>query len=332
MLDINTPFILPYLEEKSENNLALSDLLWLYHAKRENYFDAAKILYALSISQFNLELNQRIEYLSRANGFCNCVCPPNLRQKMIQLSSVIQELFEVANVQLDILSRIKGDSRISEENKNIATEALNYKILSISDLFNNYTDTLGYYDLSLLIFKVSDYKNTDDILKRWELFFEKIFHEFNLESKNKNEPFYVLLNEQFTACGSKLSSNDLVFPIDELIKIASKYLQEAFDENSASQKPPKGFLVEMFVRTGVSYERLYYVIKSLIEHNTFEVYPGFTNDLKTNEIVYLIKNWYSQDKKLRELVSAEQIANSVNNYSVENDPINEIIRNGDFVL
>ena len=42
---------------------------------------------------------------------------------MIQLSSVIQELFEVANVQLDILSRIKGDSRISEENKNIATEA-----------------------------------------------------------------------------------------------------------------------------------------------------------------------------------------------------------------
>ena len=88
----------------------------------------------------------------------------------------------------------------------------------------------------------------------------------------------------------------------------------------------------MFVRTGVSYERLYYVIKSLIEHNTFEVYPGFTNDLKTNEIVYLIKNWYSQDKKLRELVSAEQIANSVNNYSVENDPINEIIRNGGFVL
>ena len=81
LLDINTPFILPYLEEKSENNLALSDLLWLYHAKRENYFDAAKILYALSISQFNLELNQRIEYLSRANGFCNCVCPPNLRQK-----------------------------------------------------------------------------------------------------------------------------------------------------------------------------------------------------------------------------------------------------------
>ena len=35
LLDINTPFILPYLEEKSENNLALSDLLWLYHAKRK---------------------------------------------------------------------------------------------------------------------------------------------------------------------------------------------------------------------------------------------------------------------------------------------------------
>lgn len=332
LLDINTPFILPYLEEKSENNLALSDLLWLYHAKRENYFDAAKILYALSISQFNLELSQRIEYLSRANGFCNCVCPPNLRQKMIQLSSVIQELFEVSNLQLDVLSRINNDSRISKENKQIATDALNFKILSISDLFNNYTDPLGYYDLSLLIFKISDYKNTDDILKRWELFCEKIFHEFMVEKSAKSEPFYILLSEQFVPCGSKLSSNDLVFPVDELIKLVSKHLHEAIDENPATQTPPKGFIIDLFRKSGVSYERLYYVIKSLIEHNTFEVYPGFTSDLKINEMVYLIKTWYAHDKKLRELIAADQLVNMGDNYSVENDPISEIIRNGDFVL
>ncbi|KAL6453458.1 hypothetical protein SBY92_005027 [Candida maltosa Xu316] len=332
LLDVTTPFILPYLEEKSENNLALSDLLWLYHAKRENYFDAAKILYALSISQFKLQLSQRIEYLSRANGFCNCVCPPNLRQKMIQLSSVIQELFEVANVQLDVLSRIENDARILKNNQQIATDALNYKILSISDLFNNYTDPLGYYDLSLLIFKISDYKNTDDILKRWELFFEKIFHEFLVEKKSKQEPFYVLLNEQFITCGSSLSSNDLVFPVEELVKIIGKYLHEAIEENPATQKPPKGYIVELFIKSGVSYERLYFVIKSLIEHNTFEVYTGFTNDLKKDEIIYLIKSWYAHDKKLRELVSAEQIVNLVDDYKVELDPIDEIIKNGDFVL
>lgn len=324
LLEITTPFILSFLEEKSENNLALSDLLWLYHAKRENYFDAAKILYALSISEFKLELTQRIEYLSRANGFCNCVCPPNLRQKMIQLSTVIQELFEVANVQLDILTRIKEDVRMNNENKDIATAALNFKILAISDLFNNYTDPLGYYDLCLVIFKISDYKNSDDILKRWELFFEKLFHEFMVDKKSK-DPFYVLLNKAFIPCGSKLSSNDLVFPIDELIKLTCKYLQEAVEENPVTQKLPKGVVVDMFVKSGVNYDRLYYVMKSLIEHNTFEVYSGFTNDLRINEMTYLIKIWYANDKKVRDLIPVEKITN-FNEYKLDNDPISEFAK------
>lgn len=324
LLEINTPYILPFLEEKSENNLALSNLLWLYHAKRENYFNAASILYTLSISEFKLTLNQRIEFLSRANGFCNCTCPPNLRQKMIQLSSTIQELFDVANVQLDILSAIKSDDRISKQNKDVAISSLDYKVMNISDLFNNYTDPLGYYDLCLLIFKVSDYKNTDDILKRWELFFERIFHEFLIANKKSLEPIYIVLNNAFNIIGPKLSSNDLVFPIDELIKLISKYIQEAIEEDPLTQTPPEGIVVDIFINSGVRYDKLYYIMKSLIEHNTFEIYPGFTNKLKSNEMSYLIKNWYNSDKKLREIIPSEKIKNLVE-YSIENDPIHDIV-------
>jgi Nuclear pore complex subunit len=324
LLEINTPFILSFLNEKSANKLSLSDLLWLYHAKRENYYEAASILYSLSISEFKLDLNQRIEYLSRANGFCNCVCPPNLRQKMIQLSSIIQELFDVANVQLDILTEIKRDDRVSKENKELATTTLNYKILTISELFNSYTDPLGYYDLCLIIFKLSDYKNTDDILKRWELFFERIFHDFMIKHKSQ-EPFYIHLSESFSLIGPKLSSNDLVFPIDELIKLIAKYIHEAIDENPVTQKPPKGFVVDMFIKSGVGYDKLYYIMKSLIEHNTFETYTGFTTDLKENEMIYLVKSWYSSDKKLREVISSELIR-ELEVYTLEKDPINQFVK------
>ncbi|KAI3407025.2 NUP170 [Candida oxycetoniae] len=318
LLDVNTPFVLPYLEQKAENNIALSNILWLYHAKRENYFEAAKILYALSISQFGLDLNQRIEYLSRANGFCNCVCPPNSRQKMVQLSSTIQELFEVADIQLTVLDRIKGDSRINANNKKVAIEAIDSKILSISDLFNNYVDPLGYYDLSLLIFKVSDYKNSDDIMKRWTLLVEKVSHE----SKTSKEPFYVLLNDEFSLFASRLSSNDIVYPIDDLIKLISKALYEAIEENSVTQTPPKGYLVDLFINSGVSYEKLYYNMRSLIEHNiACSVYPEFVEDLKRKEMNYLIKKWYATDKKLRELIPAEQIVNYGDVYSLETDPV-----------
>ncbi|KAI5969138.1 NUP170 [Candida margitis] len=255
LLDVNTSYILPYLEKRSESSVALSNVLWLYYAKRERYYDAAKILYALSISQFNLELAQRIEYLSRANGFCNCVCPPNLRQEMIQLSSTIHELFDVANVQLSLLNRIERDSRISKENKARATESLNFKILPISDLFNTYVDPLGYYDLSLLIFKISDYKNSDDILKRWELLFDKLLHD----SKTSKEPFYVLLSDEFTLNGPKLSSNDIVFPVEELVKLVKKNLKKAIESESVSQKPAKGFMTDLLMKAGVSAERLAYI-------------------------------------------------------------------------
>lgn len=323
LLDIDTPYILPFLEKESENNLDLRNLLWLYHAKRENYYAAANILYTLAISEFKLTLEQRIEYLSRANGFCNCICPPNLRQRMIELSSTIQELFEVANVQLDVLNAVKEDSRISDENRNIAVTSLNFKVLSISDLFNDYTDPLGYYDLCLIIFKVSDYRNTDDILKRWELVFERIFHEFS--NSKKKEPFYVVLSNAFTVIGPRLSSNDLVFPVDELIKLVSKYLHEAVEENSVIEKPPRGIIVDIFNNSGVSYDKIYYIMRSLIENDTYEIYEGFSEELKTNEMVYLIQEWYNTDKKLREIIPSDQIR-QLTEYTLQNDPINKYIK------
>lgn len=320
LLEINTPFILPFLEEKSEHDLILSDLLWLYHAKRENYFAAANILYSLAISEFKLTLDSRIEYLSRANGFCNCVCPPNLRQQMIQLSAIVQELFEVANVQLDLLSVIKGDSRISKENKEIAVQALDYKIMSITELFNNYADPLGYYELCLLIFKISDYKNTDDILKRWEFFFERLFHEFLVKDKQSQDSFYIVVHNAFTAIGPKISSNDLVFPIDELVRLIAKYIYEAVEEHPSGQLPPKGVIVDMFLKCGVSHEKLYFVLRSLIEHKSFEIHPGFIANLKKNEMGYLIRQWHSTDKKLRDVVPADAVL-AIDEYSIETDPI-----------
>lgn len=333
LLSINTPFILPFLEEKSQNNLELTDLLWLYHAKRESYFAAANILYSLAILEFNLKLQQRIEYLSRANGFCNCVCPPNVRQKMIQLSSVVGELFEVANVQLDILSAISQDDRISKDNKQLAIQELNYKILNLSELFNSYTDPLGYYDLCLYIFKISDYKNTEDILKRWELCFEKLFHDFLIPSKKAlsiKEPFYITLSTAIICIGVKLSNNDLVFPAEELIKLICKYIQDAEEEqdldgSTLQQQPPVGLIVDIFIKSGVSFDKLYNVMKSMINYYSFDSISKKSLDIVSGEMCYLIKNWYSNDKKLREIIPGDKIKN-LNEYTSSNDPINEYLK------
>lgn len=324
LLTVETPFILPFLEEVSQNDLALTELLWLYHAKREHYFQAAKILYSLAISDFKLTLRKRIEYLSRANGFCNCTCPPSVRQEMIQLAGLIHELFEVANVQLDLLTTIQQDQRINKDNQAIANEALNFKIQNASELFNSYADPLGYYGLCFVIFRISDYKNPDDIFKRWELFFERIYYEF-MTNKKSTKPFYMLISDSLIGVGKKLSDNEIVFPVDKLLKLMCKYIQHAIDENSEGQTPPQGEVVDTFLKCGVLFEKLYVTLKTLIEHNSYDMYAGFTKYLKTNEMVYLIQHWYKSEKKLRDVIPSDKIA-TLTEYSLDNDPISKWVK------
>lgn len=309
LLSVETPFILPFLEEKTDD-LMLTELLWLYHAKREQYLQAAKILYGLAISDFAVDLRRRIEYLSRLNGFCNCTCPPNSRQEMAQLSTLIRELFDVANVQLDLLHAIETDSRIKPENKKAAVESLNNKIQNASELFNGYADPLGYYQICFNIFHISDYKNPDDIYKRWELFFESVEYDYKQSGVSQDWPSY--LSKALVDLGLKLHSNEIVFPVEKLIKLIYKNVQ-----NTAP-----GYIVDTFRRCGILNETLYLTLRSTIEHNlTHESLASF---LKQNEMLHLIKEWYLSDKKLREAVP-EGVA-SMTEYSLDRDPISDALR------
>lgn len=323
LLSVNTPFILPFLEEVSANDLALTELLWLYHAKKENYHWAARILYGLSISDFDLTLEQRIECLSRANGFSNCACPPNERQNMIQLAQTIRELFEVANVQLELLNTIQADTRLSRENKSLAKLALNHKIQSASELFNGYADSLGYFQICFLIFKVSDYKNPDEITKRWELFFEKVDHEYSL--KKGSTPLYVLLDEALTSLNPRIVSSDIVFPVEKVFKLVCKYIHKVVDESGGKEKPPKGAVVDTFLKCGIEYDKLYVSIKKLIEHNSYDMYNGFVTYLQTSEMTTVLEKWYRADKRLRDAVPAEKVI-GLAEYLVATDPIHKWFR------
>lgn len=324
LLSIDSPFIFTFLEKKSKSSLLMSEILWLYYAQKEEYFSAANILYSLSVSNFDLTLNQRIKLLSRANGFCNCPCPSDLRQKMLFLSSRIHDLYEIGNIQLDILMAVKSDVRITKINQELVVSKLNNHIFPLNELFNSYSDPLGYYDLCLQIFKISDYKNIEDILKRWELFFEKMIHDLKCKNTSQDS-FYVIFSSKFISLGLKLSSNIFLFSIDKLINLIYKFIYEAIQNKDLLQKPPNGFIVDLFIKSGVSFDRLYFLLRSLIENQSVETYYDLVDKLKSDEMIHLIKNWYSSDKKLKELISINKI-NGLKTYTIDSDPINKLLK------
>lgn len=314
LLQLDTEFILPYLEEKAGKSLDISNLLWVYQSKRSQFLEAAKILYSLAISDFDINLQKRIEYLSRANGFCNGVCPPNQRQSMIQLSTMIQEIVDVALIQDDIVTALGSDNRVDPGVKNEALSQLNKKILSVTDLFNDFAVPLSYHEICLSLFKISDFRNRDDILAKWDELFESLKESLSENVKvdeiDRSSGFINLLAATVIRIGKKVSTSEFVFPVVDLFPMISNLIYENVPDN----KIETGSVASIFMKAGVSSDRLYYVLKHLIE--TTEDIHG----IYKQEIIWFIKEWYQSDRKLRDLISFEDI-NALKTYSVDSDPI-----------
>lgn len=315
ILQLDTRFILPYLQEKSQSSLQISNIMWIYLSKKSRYYQAAQVLYSLAISNFEIKLSERIECLSRANGFCNSACQLSEKQKMIQLASDIQEVLDIATVQEDILSLVLSDSRIDPTTKSELQTNLEGKILPVSDLFNDYAEPLGYHEICICIFKVSDFRDQDEIMSKWHELFDSLKKEVNFEQNpDETTNFLNLLSNVVIKIGRTVHTSEYVFPITELFPIICDIIQ------SLPQKYVReGFISSIFISAGISYSKLYYIIKDLIETS------DSVNELFKKEMISLIKNWYENDAKVRDAFTYEEI-NNLSQYEVSNDPINKFVK------
>ena len=134
LLEVDSPYVLGYLQYRGAASLDHCELLWQYHARRDNFYQAALVLHELAISEFQLSLEKRLEFFSRARGFCNSPSSGTSRKQMNELSSQIQEELDVAIIQDDLLKRLREDVRISVEKKKKLETALGKQILTLSEV------------------------------------------------------------------------------------------------------------------------------------------------------------------------------------------------------
>lgn len=316
LLQLDTEFVLPYLREKSKSSLEISNLLWVYLSKRSKFFEAAEILYSLAGSDFKLKLGERIECLSRANGFCNGVCAPSHKQRMVQLATMIQEIFDVAAVQDDLLSLVATDNRIDSTTKVDLMNQLDGKVLPVSDLFNDFAVPLGYYEVCLVIFKVSDFRNQEEIKAKWDELFESLKKELNGGNKlDESTNFINLLSNVVIKVGKQIHTSEFVFPISDLFTTISNLFYEALPQDHIQ----KGSIASIFLSAGVPYGKLYYILKDLIETSD----SPYT--LYKSEMVWLLKEWYKCDRKIRDIITYDEVSD-LDDYNIDTDPVEKYMK------
>lgn len=140
LLQTQSPFVVTYLDRKSTDDIAHADLLWRYYAQSQRFFEAAKVQFQLAQSAFTLPLSRRIEYLGRARANASTFTPDVGRQSRQRLLQEISNLIDVANIQDDLLQRLKDDDRIAPERKNEVLQDVDGPVMDISTVSPEQSD------------------------------------------------------------------------------------------------------------------------------------------------------------------------------------------------
>ena len=219
LLDVRSDFVEKYLKRRSQDEPDFADLLWRYYAHYNSFIEAAKVQLTLAKSVFDLSLERRIEYLSfaRANASTKTIGISEVgrtRQSRQELMREVSDLMDIANLQSDVLDRIKSEPRLSGERRAKVIADLDGRVKTIDELYNGYTDQADYHDLSLLIYSIADHRNAGDIRATWSNLIEAA-HDKAMRSQSAYDgpSPYEVIPEVVQTMGTKLQLSETFFPM-----------------------------------------------------------------------------------------------------------------------
>ncbi|KAK4640775.1 hypothetical protein QC761_606590 [Podospora bellae-mahoneyi] len=266
LLAIDSPHVEAYLQQLSEQNYTHADLLCRWYTHRNFFFQAAQVQANIAKSDMAIPIKHRIKLLGLAKANASVNTAGVSRQQQQMLNHEVSEMLEMAHIQDDLLQRLLADGRIDNSRKAEVNDHLNGPILSVNELYNDYIDQAGYYDLSLLIFHLADFQNHRVIEETWSNLIHQVHNETEIKTElwNKRDgngvpaelrdqipeaepprPWEcVAQNVQIIAHRASLDS--LVFPVDKVIPMVCGYAIE-YNQDLESPNWPMALFQQLHV-------------------------------------------------------------------------------------
>lgn len=296
LLATDSAFIVTYLERKSANDVMHADLLWKYYGQSGQFAEAARVQLQLARTGLDLTLDRRIEYLSRARANASTYTQGGSRKAKQKLLQEITELLDVANLQDEILAKLKEDERFEgePERRQEVLRRVDGPILSINDLFNDYADNAGYYDICLLIYQVADHRDASQIGQTWQQAIEQQHAEALRRAQSGDDgapqPFEAVA-ESVRSLGNKLQMSESTFPVQFILPLLERYSFQQ-QRNIA----PSHWVVDLFLELQVAYERTFDVLETLFYTNETP-FTGTNRKPIAQDLLYVIQRWFHDTTK-----------------------------------
>jgi nuclear pore complex protein Nup155 len=302
LLGIQSRYVVTYLQRKSSEDIRHADLLWRYFSQWQRHHDAAKVQYILADSDFDLNLNQRIGYLSQAKANASIFTMGVPKHERYELQRQIQELVDCAMIQSDILEKLQDDERLNPDTRPAILKKIDGKILTLTELYNGYADEASYYDICLLIYQAADHRNPIDVRNTWRNHLEST----HSDTLKKGFPLpYEAIASTVRTLGARLELSESTFPITELLPLLERYAFE-FQQDVG----PKTWVIDTFLDLKVPCETLFSVLEGMyyVDEAPFQ---GNNKRFIAEDMIYVARRWYEDTCRSGHVLGGDAVANEV---------------------
>ncbi|KAI5926205.1 Non-repetitive/WGA-negative nucleoporin C-terminal-domain-containing protein [Camillea tinctor] len=277
LLRIESPHVTTFLTRLATKDIEHADLLCRFYTMRSLFFDAAKVQSELAKSDFDISIKNRLTLLSKAKTNASVTTVGVSRQDQQLLNHEVTELLEVAHIQDDLLERLQVDSRIPPEKLPEIQKALDGQIQALTELFNDYADQAGYYDLCLIIYHVADFRNPTTIAQTWSNLIQQTHEEvaeqwalYNTDRRRRGaqagnpppQPYERLIGQIQEIC-HRSSNDSFIFPVPTLMPEVCRYSLE--NGQDARIGADVNWPIAVFLQLGVSHDLVVRVLETMFE-------------------------------------------------------------------
>lgn len=218
LLEVQTPFIEPYLKRKAtcpSEAIGALDMLWKYYEKCKNFSAAARILSRLAERHgTDVNLQQRIEYLSRS---IMCAKSSSTRTSSAVEGEFLHELeekMEVARLQLQV-QRAVGKLPSNILYVQSALTSLDSELMDLTRLYEEFADRFDLSECKLAIVHCAGLYDGALIENLWQNIVDKeIEATTNMNSKLRATN----LHNTLLPIGRLYIKSDRYFPLAFLVK------------------------------------------------------------------------------------------------------------------
>lgn len=288
VLNTESPFIIKYLERKSTEEIVYADLLWRYYGQTNQYQKAANVQLQLAQSSFDLPLDRRIEYLSRARANASTYTQGGSRKTKQKLLQDISEMLDIANIQDEVLQRLRDETRLDEASRAEVLEQVDGPILDISTLYNKFANGGGYYDICLQIYLAADHRDPSTIKETWQ----QLLHNIHADTTSKGTPApFEAIAESVRSLGSRLRLSEAVFPVPVLVPMLLEY-----SYNTQRDVSPEHWVMDIFLGLAVPHEQLFDTLEQMF-YTEERPFVGRAKGEILKETLYVVGKWWSDSTR-----------------------------------